>query len=307
MTISRSQIAKELVPGLNKVLGMSYKAVTEEHLPMYQIETSNRAFEEMVMMSGLGAAPTKGEGAAIQYDDMQETYTATFRHETTALGFAITKEAFDDNLYDTFSKARAQALGRSMAHTKQVKAAALFNNGFSTSYPIGDGAAFFSAAHPTSSGNQNNTASTDFSESTLESALIAISQFKDDRGILIGAKAQKLIVPADLSFTVPKVLHTSQTTTTATNSGGITNLNDINAVNYLSAVPGGYAVNRYLTDADAWFIRTDVPNGAIMFVRQKLESDAEGDFDTGNMRYKATERFSFGVGDWRGYWGSQGA
>lgn len=306
-TISRGNITKQLVPGLNKILGTSYKAVEDQFSPMYQMEKSNRAFEEMQMMSGLAAAPVKGEGSAIQYDDMKETYTSRFTHETVALGFAITEEAFEDNLYDTFSKQRAQALGRSMAHTKNVKAANLFNNGFNATFPMGDGAAFLSATHPTINGPQSNMDSLDFSETALETALIAITNFTDERGLLIGAKGRKLFIPSALTYIVPRVLHSTQTTVTATNSGGITNLNDINPVNYLSAVPEGYAINQYLTDPDAWFLKTDIPNGAIMFTRRSLASATEGDFDTGNLRYKATERYSFGVGDWRSYWGSQGA
>ncbi len=308
-TISRGNITKQLVPGLNKILGMSYKSLTAQHEPMYQIEKSNRAFEEMVMMTGLGAAPVKGEGAAIQYDDIKETYIARFQNETVALGFAITQEAFDDNLYDTFAKTRASALGRSMAHTKQVKAAAPYNNGFSTSFAIGDGAALFSAAHPTASGsNQSNLGSADFSETALEQAVIAIRNFKDDRGLFIGAQPVRIIAPTDLTFAIPKVLQSTLSTTTATNSTtGVTNVNDINALRTSSAVPGGFHINQYLTDPDAWFIVTDVPNGMIMFNRKGLTSETEGDFDTGNLRYKAVERYSFGTGDWRGIWGSPGA
>ncbi len=295
--ISRGNITKQLIPGLNQVLGLAYKKLDAQHVPMYNIEKSNRAYEEMVMMTGLGAAPVKGEGAAIQYDDIQETYTARFQNETVALGFAITQEAFEDNLYDTFSKTRANALGRSMAHTKQVKAAAPYNNGFS-SFQSGDGVALFSASHPTLSGNQSNTNTLDFSESALESAIIQIKNFKDDRGMFIGATPKTIIAPTDLSFAIPKVLQSTLSTTLATNSTtGITNVNDPNVVK--SAISGGYHINQYLTDPDAWFIVTDVPNGMTMFERSPLKAAAEGDFDTGNLRYKATERYSFGVGDWR--------
>lgn len=305
-TISRGNITKQLVPGLDAILGMSYKDLTDQLGPMYSMEKSNRAFEEQVMMTGLGAAATKGEGAAVQYDDMKETYTTRFQHETIALGFAITQEAFDDNLYDTFSKARAKALGRSMAHTKQVKGAAAYNNGFNSSFAIGDGVALFSASHPTMSGNQSNVGAADFSETALEQAVIQIKNFKDERGMFIGAMPKTIIAPTDLTFAIPKVLQSTQSTTLATNSTtGITNVNDINAVK--GAVSGGYHINQYLTDPDAWFITTDVPNGMIMFQRKGLTSETEGDFDTGNLRYKATERYSFGTGDWRGIWGSPGA
>jgi hypothetical protein len=305
-TISRGNITKQLVPGLNKILGTSYKALTAQHEPMYQIEKSNRAFEEQVMMTGLGAAPTKGEGAAIQYDDIKETYTARFQHETVALGFAITQEAFEDNLYDTFAKTRATALGRSMAHTKQVKAAAPYNNGFNSAFPIGDGVALFSNAHPTVSGvNQSNVGSADFSETALEAALIQIGNFKDDRGLFIGANAKTIIAPTDLKFAIPKVLQSTLSTVLATNSTtGVTNVNDKNVVR--SEIQN-YHINQYLTDPDAWFIVTDVPNGMIMFNRKGLTSETEGDFDTGNIRYKAVERYSFGTGDWRGVWASPGA
>jgi hypothetical protein len=273
MAINRASISKELLPGLNAVFGMEYGEVNNEHEPLYDIENSDRAFEEEVLFTGFGTAPTKGEGASVSYDDAQESYTARYTAETVALAFAVTEEAMEDNLYDTFAKLRARGLARAMANTKQVKAANIYNNGFTDT--IGDGAAFFSASHPTiSDGLQSNLlGAADLSEATLETALTAIQKIKDDRGILIGASAVSL---------------------------------HINATRHMGMVPEGYYINRRFTDTDAWFVKTDVPNGTKMFVRSPLQTKMEPDFDTGNLRFKARERYSFGVSDWRSWVGSAG-
>ena len=313
MAINRASIAKELLPGLNAIFGIEYGDVDNEHEPLYEIEKSDRAFEEEVLFTGFGTAPVKGEGAAVQYDDAQEGYTARYTAETVALAFAVTEEAMEDNLYDTFAKLRARGLARAMANTKQVKAADVFNNGFSTSYLGGDGVALFSASHPTvGDGNQSNTlGATDLSEASLETALITISKTKDDRGILIGAQAESLHIPSDLAFTADQILNSQMTTiigvnpTTATN--GATNQNAINSVRNQGLVPGGFFVNRRFTDTNAWYIKTDVPNGTKMFVRAPLSTKMEPDFDTGNLRYKARERYSFGWSDWRGFYGASGS
>jgi hypothetical protein len=313
MAINRASIAKELLPGLNAIFGIEYGDVDNEHEPLYEIEKSDRAFEEEVLFTGFGTAPVKGEGAAVQYDDAQEGYTARYTAETVALAFAVTEEAMEDNLYDTFAKLRARGLARAMANTKQVKAADVFNNGFSTSYLGGDGVAMFSASHPTvGDGNQSNTlGATDLSEASLETALITISKTQDDRGILIGAQAESLHIPSDLAFTADQILNSQMTTiigvnpTTATN--GATNQNAINSVRNQGLVPGGFFVNRRFTDTNAWYIKTDVPNGTKMFVRAPLSTKMEPDFDTGNLRYKARERYSFGWSDWRGFYGASGS
>jgi hypothetical protein len=313
MAINRASIAKQLLPGLNAIFGIEYGDVDNEHEPLYEIEKSDRAFEEEVLFTGFGTAPVKGEGAAVQYDDAQEGYTARYTAETVALAFAVTEEAMEDNLYDTFAKLRARGLARAMANTKQVKAADVFNNGFSTSYLGGDGVALFSASHPTvGDGNQSNTlGATDLSEASLETALITISKTQDDRGILIGAQAESLHIPSDLAFTADQILNSQMTTiigvnpTTATN--GATNQNAINSVRNQGLVPGGFFVNRRFTDTNAWYIKTDVPNGTKMFVRAPLSTKMEPDFDTGNLRYKARERYSFGWSDWRGFYGASGS
>lgn len=310
MAINRASIAKELLPGLNAVFGMEYGEVADEHAPLFETENSDRAFEEEVLFTGFGSAPVKGEGAAVAYDDAQESYTARYTHETVALAFAVTEEAMEDNLYDTFAKLRARGLARAMANTKQVKAADVFNNGFSSSYVGGDGVALFSASHPTAAaGNQSNTfGATDLSEAALESGLIQISKAKDDRGILIGLQAKSLHVPSDLAFTADQILNSTMSTTTATfGTDGITNVNDINAIRSQGLIPGGFYVNRRFTDTDAWFIKTDCPNGAKMFVRAPLQTKMEPDFDTGNLRFKARERYSFGWSDWRGFYGASGS
>ena len=306
MAINRASISKELLPGLNAVFGLEYGEVDNEHAPLFATENSDRAFEEEVLFTGFGSAPVKGEGAAVTYDDAQESYTARYTHETVALGFAITEEAMEDNLYDTFAKLRAKALARAMANTKQVKAADVFNNGFSTSYVGGDGAALFSASHPTiGAGNQSNLLSAaDLSEASLETALISISKIKDDRGILIGAQAESLHIPSDLVFTADQILNSTLSTTIVNNA---TNVNDINSIRNQGLLPKGYFVNRRFTDTNAFFIKTNVPNGTKMFVRSPLQTKMEPDFDTGNLRFKARERYAFGWSDWRGFFGNAGA
>ena len=310
MAINRSSIAKELLPGLNAVFGIEYTDVDNEHASLFDVENSDRAFEEEVLFTGFGSAPVKGEGAAVQYDDAQEGYTARYTHETISLAFAVTEEAMEDNLYDTFAKLRARGLARAMANTKQVKAADVFNNGFSSSYLGGDGVALLSASHPTvGNGNQSNTlGATDLSEASLETALITIAKAKDDRGILIGLQAESLHIPPDLAFTADQILNSTLSTTTVTNSTtGVTNTNDINSIRNQGLVPGGFFVNRRFTDTNAWFIKTDCPNGTKMFVRAPLQTKMEPDFDTGNLRYKARERYSFGWSDWRGFYGASGS
>ncbi len=305
MAINRASISKELLPGLNAVFGMEYGEVNNEHEPLFDIENSDRAFEEEVLFTGFGTAPTKGEGASVSYDDAQESYTARYTAETVALAFAVTEEAMEDNLYDTFAKLRAKGLARAMANTKQVKAANIFNNGFSDT--IGDSAAFFSAAHPTiSDGNQSNLlAASDLAESTLETALTSIQKIKDDRGILIGASAVSLHIPVDYWAVADRVLSSPGNTQTSAADAN-PNTNAINAVRHMGMVPEGYFINRRLTDTDAWFVKTDAPNGTKMFVRSPLQTKMEPDFDTGNLRFKARERYSFGVSDWRGFFGSAG-
>ena len=306
MAINRASISKELLPGLNAVFGVEYGEVNDEHKPLYEIENSDRAFEEEVLFTGFGSAPTKGEGAAVTYDDAQESYVARYTAETVALAFAITEEAMEDNLYDTFAKLRAKGLARAMANTKQVKAANLFNNGFSDT--IGDGAAFFSAAHPTiSDGNQSNlAAAADLSEATLETILTNIQKISDDRGILIGASAVSLHIPVDSWAIADRVLSSPGNTQTSA-AGANPNTNAINATRHLGMLPDGYHINRRFSDTTSWFIKTDVPNGTKMFVRSPLQTKMEPDFDTGNLRFKARERYSFGVSDWRGWFGSQGS
>ena len=305
MAINRASISKELLPGLNAVFGLEYGEVNNEHEPLFEVENSDRAFEEEVLFTGFGTAPTKGEGAAVSYDDAQESYTARYTAETVALAFAVTEEAMEDNLYDTFAKLRARGLARAMANTKQVKAANIFNNGFSDT--IGDGAAFFSAAHPTiSDGNQSNLlAAADLTEATLETALTSIQKLKDDRGILIGGSAVSLHVPVDSWAIADRILSSPGNTQTSAAQAN-PNTNAINATRHMGMVPEGYFINRRLTDTDAYFIKTDVPNGAKMFVRSPLQTKMEPDFDTGNLRFKARERYSFAVSDWRGYFGSAG-
>ena len=306
MAINRASIAKELLPGLNAVFGMEYGEVNNELEPLYEIENSDRAFEEEVLFTSFGSAPVKGEGASVSYDDAQESYTARYTAETIALAFAVTEEAMEDNLYDTFAKLRAKGLARAMANTKQVKAANVFNNGFTDT--IGDAVAFFSDSHPTvGDGLQSNLINAaDLSEATLETALTNVQKIKDDRGILIGASAVSLHIPVDSWAIADRVLSSPGNTQASGGQAANPNINAINAVRHLGMLPEGYHINRRFTDTTSWFVKTDVPNGTKMFVRSPLQTKMEPDFDTGNLRFKARERYSFGVSDWRGWAGSQG-
>ena len=306
MAINRASIAKELLPGLNAVFGMEYGEVNNELEPLYEIENSDRAFEEEVLFTSFGSAPTKGEGASVTYDDAQESYTARYTAETVALAFAVTEEAMEDNLYDTFAKLRAKGLARAMANTKQVKAANVFNNGFTDT--IGDATAFFNTSHPTvGDGVQSNLiAASDISEATLETALTNVQKIKDDRGILIGASAVSLHIPVDSWAIADRILSSPGNTQASGGQAANPNINAINAVRHLGMLPEGYHINRRFTDTTSWFVKTDVPNGTKMFVRSPLQTKMEPDFDTGNLRFKARERYSFGVSDWRGWAGSQG-
>ena len=310
MAINRSSISKQLLPGLNAIFGLEYGQIDDEARALFEIENSDKAFEEEVLMTAFGEAPVKAEGAAVEYDTAQESWTARYTHQTIALAFAVTEEAMEDNLYDTFAKIRAKGLARAMASTKQVKGANIFNNGFDAAYPGGDSVAFFSDAHVTVGGSSqdNKLTGADLSEAGLETAVIAIQKTKDDRDILIGAMPRSLHVPPDLQFTAEKILKSDLTTTNSTQgSDGITNNNDINAVRSMGVMPGGAQVNHRFTDTNAWFVKTDVPNGAKMFIRAALSTKMEPDFDTGNLRIKARERYSFGWSDWRGYFGNQGS
>jgi hypothetical protein len=306
MAINRASIAKELLPGLNAVFGMEYGEVNNELEPLYEIENSDRAFEEEVLFTSFGSAPVKGEGASVSYDDAQESYTARYTAETVALAFAVTEEAMEDNLYDTFAKLRAKGLARAMANTKQVKAANVFNNGFTDT--IGDATAFFNTSHPTvGDGVQSNLiAASDISEATLETALTNVQKIKDDRGILIGASAVSLHIPVDSWAIADRILSSPGNTQASGGQAANPNINAINAVRHLGMLPEGYHINRRFTDTTSWFVKTDVPNGTKMFVRSPLQTKMEPDFDTGNLRFKARERYSFGVSDWRGWAGSQG-
>jgi hypothetical protein len=303
MAVSRAQLLKELLPGLNALFGLEYAKYGEEHKELYETETSERSFEEETKLSGFSAAPVKNEGSAIAYDNAQEAWTARYNHETIAMGFSITEEAVEDNLYDSLSSRYTKALARAMAYTKQVKAAYVLNTGFSGSgVTYGDGVTLFNTAHPLVSGGVNsNTPSTpaDLNETSLENAVIQIAAWTDERGLLIAAKPQKLIVPSALQFTATRLLETELRVSTADN--------DINALKNNGSIPGGYSINHYLTDTNAWFLLTDVPNGLKHFVRTPLQNSMDGDFDTGNVRYKARERYSFGVSDPLGAFGSPGA
>jgi hypothetical protein len=301
MAISRAQLLKELLPGLNALFGLEYKSYGEEHKEIYDTETSERSFEEETKLSGFSAAPVKPEGNAIAYDNAQEAWTARYNHETIALGFSITEEAVEDNLYDSLSKRYTKALARAMAYTKQVKAASVLNNGFSSSYVGGDGQPLFSASHPLVSGgvNSNRLTASDLNETSLEAAVIQIAGWTDERGLLIAAKPGKLIVPPALMFTAKRLLDTELRVATADN--------DINALKAMGSIPGGYTVNHFLTDTNAWFLTTDVPNGMKHFVRTPLQNSMDGDFDTGNVRYKSRERYSFGWSDPLGMFASPGA
>jgi hypothetical protein len=302
MAISRAQLLKELLPGLNALFGLEYAKYGEEHKEIYETETSERSFEEETKLSGFSAAPVKAEGAAIAYDNAQEAWSTRYNHETIALGFSITEEAIEDNLYDSLSARYTKGLARAMAYTKQVKGAAVLNNGFSASYPGGDGVALFSASHPLVSGGVNsNTPSVqaDLNETSLEAAVIQIAAWTDERGLLIAAKPRKLIVPPALMFVAKRLLDTELRVGTADN--------DINALKSMGAIPEGYGVNHFLTDNNAWFLKTDVPNGLKHFVRTPLSNSMDGDFDTGNVRYKSRERYSFGWSDPLGMFGSSGS
>jgi len=302
MAISRGQLVKELEPGLNALFGLEYKRYENQHTEIFDTENSDRAFEEEVMLSGFANAQVKPEGSGVTFDNAQETFTARYTHETIALAFSITEEAIEDNLYDRLSSRYTKALARSMANTKQVKAANVLNNGFDTggSYNGGDGKPLLANDHPTIAGTFSNELATsaDLNETSLEQSLIDIAAFTDERGLKIAARGMKMIIPSELQFTAERLMKSSQRVGTADN--------DINAINSMGMVPQGYVVNNFLTDTDAFFIKTDVPNGMKMFVRSPIKTAMEGDFDTGNVRYKARERYSFGWSDPRGMFGSPG-
>jgi len=301
MAISRGQLVKELEPGLNALFGLEYKRYENQHAEIFDTENSDRAFEEEVMLSGFANASVKPEGSGVTFDNAQETFTARYTHETIALAFAITEEAIEDNLYDRLASRYTKALARSMANTKQVKAANVLNNGFSASYAGGDGKALLATDHPTIAGSFSNELATsaDLNETSLEQALIDIAALTDERGLKIAARGVKMIIPSELQFTAERLMKSAQRVGTADN--------DINAIKSMGMIPQGYVVNNYLTDTDAFFIKTDVPNGMKMFVRSPIKTSMEGDFDTGNVRYKARERYSFGWSDPRGIFGSPGA
>jgi len=302
MAISRAQLLKELLPGLNALFGLQYATYGEEHKEIYETEKSERSFEEETKLSGFSAAPVKNEGSAIAYDNAQEAFTARYNHETIALGFSITEEAVEDNLYDSLSARYTKGLARAMAYTKQVKAASVLNNGFSNAYAGGDGVALFSTAHPLVSGGTNSnrpSTNSDLNETSLENAVIQIAAWTDERGLLIAAKPRKLVVPPALQFVATRLLETNLRVGTADN--------DINALKNNGSIPEGYTINHYLTDTNAWFLCTDVPNGLKHFERMALTTGMDGDFDTGNVRYKARERYSFGFSDPLGVFGSPGS
>ena len=309
MAISRAQLLKELLPGLNALFGMEYARYGEEHKEIYETEKSERSFEEETKLAGFSAAPVKNEGSAIAYDNAQEAFTARYTHETIALGFSITEEAIEDNLYDSLSARYTKALARAMAYTKQVKAAAVINNGFNGSYLGGDGVTLFGnnssstrVGHPLVGGGVNyNSPATgvDLNETALENAVIQIAAWTDERGLLIAAKPRKMVIPPALMFVAKRLLDTELRVSTADN--------DINALKQMGAIPEGYTVNHFLTDPNGWYLTTDVPNGMKHFERMPLANSMDGDFDTGNVRYKARERYSFGWSDPLGMWGSQGS
>jgi hypothetical protein len=303
MAISRAQLLKELLPGLNALFGLTYKTYEEEHKEIFEIETSERSFEEEVKLSGFASAPVKNEGSAINYDNAQEVWSARYTHETIALGFSITEEAMEDNLYDSLSARYTKSLARAMAYTKQVKGASVLNNAFAASgFTGGDGVVLCSTSHPTVAGGVNSnrpTTGADLNETSLEAAVIQIAAWTDERGLLIAARPKKLIIPPALMFVATRILQTELRTQTSDN--------DINALKSMSAIPGGYSVNHYLTDTNAWFLMTDVPNGLKHFIRAPLKQAMDGDFDTGNVRYKSRERYSFGWSDPLGIFGSPGS
>jgi hypothetical protein len=302
MAISRAQLLKELLPGLNALFGMEYKTYGEQHKEIYETESSERSFEEETKLSGFSAAPVKNEGSALAYDNAQEAWTARYNHETIALGFSLTEEAIEDNLYDSLSARYTKSLARAMAYTKQVKGAATLNNGFTAGYVGGDGVVLFSASHPLVSGGVNSNTpavAADLNETSLENAVIQIAAWTDERGLLIAAKPKKLVVPPALQFVATRLLETKLRVGTTDN--------DINALENNGSIPDGYTINNYLTDTNAWFLTTDVPNGLKHFVRTPLSNSMDGDFDTGNVRYKSRERYSFGWSDPLGMYGSPGA
>ena len=302
MAISRAQLLKELLPGLNALFGLEYAQYGEEHQQIYEQETSERAFEEEAKLSGFSAAPVKQEGEAITFDNAQEAFAARYNHETIAMGFSITEEAMEDNLYDSLSARYTKALARAMAYTKQTKAANILNNAFNTDFTYGDGVTLCNTAHPLVSGGTNSnrpTVGSDLNETSLEASVIQISNWTDERGLLIAAKPRKLIIPADLQFVATRLLQTENRVATADN--------DINAIRTMGVIPEGYSINHYLTDTNAWFLTTDIPNGLKHFVRTPMTTSMDGDFDTGNVQYKARERYSFGVSDPLGIFGSPGS
>ena len=302
MAISRAQLLKELLPGLNALFGLEYEKYGEEHKEIYETESSDRSFEEETKLSGFSAAPVKSEGSAIAYDNGQEAWTARYNHETIALGFSLTEEAVEDNLYDTLSARYTKALARAMSYTKQVKSANVLNNGFAAGYTGGDGKTLFATDHPLVSGSTNSNTqavAADLNETSLENAVIQIAAWTDERGLLIAAKPRKLVIPPSLQFVATRLLETDLRVGTADN--------DINALKNNGAIPEGYAINHFLTDDNAYFLTTDVPNGMKHFERTALTTSMDGDFDTGNVRYKARERYSFGWSDPLGMWGSAGA
>lgn len=309
MTISRAQITKQLIPGLHAVIGLNYGKVMDEHKAIFEEYKSERQFEEETLMAGLGEAPIKSDGTGVAFDDAQEAWTQRYVHNTIALAYAVTEEAMEDNLYDTFARMRAESLGRSMASTKQQIAADVINNGFNaTVQPMGDGVALFGTHPLLGGGTISNATNTDLSETALQNAIIAIGGFTDDRGILINAMPKSLHIPKELQFTAFKILNSDLSTTTATNSTtGVTNVNDTNALRSGGYFPGGVHLNHRFTDTNAWFIKTDVPNGFKYFNRLPMTVSDEGDFTTGNFRMKARERYSFGVTDWRAGYGSSGS
>jgi hypothetical protein len=302
MAISRAQLLKELLPGLNALFGLEYKKYGEEHKEIFESETSERSFEEETKLSGFSAAPVKNEGSALAYDNAQEAWTARYVHETIAMGFSLTEEAIEDNLYDSLSARYTKALARAMAYTKQVKAASILNTAFAGGPTYGDGQVLCSTAHPLVSGGTNSnrpTVAADLNETSLEAAVIQIAAWTDERGLLIAAQPKKLIVPPSLQFVATRLLETELRVGT--------NDNDVNALKSNNSIREGYTVNHYLTDTNAWFLMTDVPNGLKHFVRSPMQNGMDADFDTGNSRYKARERYSFGVSDPLGIFGSPGA
>jgi hypothetical protein len=302
MAISRAQLLKELLPGLNALFGLEYAKYGDEAAEIFETESSERSFEEETKLSGFSAAPVKGEGSAISYDNAQEAWTARYTHETVAMGFSLTEEAIEDNLYDSLSSRYTKALARAMAYTKQTKGAAILNNAFAAGTTYGDGQTLCSTAHPLVSGGTNSNrpaVAADLNEASLEAAVIQIAGWTDERGLLIAAKPSKLVIPPALQFVATRLLDSELRPGTADN--------DINAMNNNGTIPGGYTVNNYLTDTNAWFLMTDIPNGLKHFVRSPMQTSMDADFDTGNSRYKARERYSFGVSDPLGIFGSPGA